>query len=147
MSIEPECVFCQIVARQAPAEIVYQDHQATAFMDIRPVTAGHTLVVPNQHSSALRNLPDEDAAYLLPIAKKLTGAMLQSDLRCEAVNLFLADGAAAGQSVFHTHLHLIPRFIGDSSGIRLHGSGAPMNPTPLSEAAAVIRSALEKLDA
>ena len=146
MKLEPECVFCQIIAGEAPAKFVDQDEQAAAFMDIRPVTDGHTLVVPKKHSTGLRDLPDEDAACLLLIAKKLAGAMLQSKLQCQAVNLFMADGPAAGQTVFHTHLHVIPRFSGDESGIRLHGSGGSKKQRPLAEAATAIRLALEKLD-
>ncbi|MGD8603829.1 MAG: HIT family protein [Anaerolineales bacterium] len=146
MSFEPECVFCQIVAGGAPAEIVYQDERVTAFLDIHPATVGHTLIVPNRHSTGLRSLPDEDGAYLLLIAKKLAGAMLHSDLQCDAINLFMADGAAAGQTVFHTHLHVIPRFSSDGSSLRLHSPGKPADRPPLSETAASIRTALEAFD-
>jgi histidine triad (HIT) family protein len=146
MASVPGCVFCQIVAGEAPADIVKQDERATAFMDIHPVVTGHTLIVPNRHSTGLRSLSDEDAGYLLLLAKKLANAMLNSDLQCEAVNLFMADGSAAGQTIFHTHLHVIPRFSGDGSGIRLHGLGSPRRHSNISDAAAVIRSAMEEYD-
>lgn len=145
MVMDPQCTFCQIVAGEEPAEIVLQDEHVTGFMDINPVTPGHTLVIPNRHSTGLRSLPEEDASILLVAAQRLAKALLQSELRCEAVNLFMADGTSAGQTVFHTHLHVIPRFRGDGSGIRLHSHGGVRKSQPLSEHAAAIRSALEKL--
>jgi histidine triad (HIT) family protein len=88
-------------------------------MDIQPINPGHLLVVPNQHASSLADLPEEVGAHMFSVAQRLAIALRKSDaLRCEGVNLFIADGAAAGQEVFHVHIHVIPRFRGDGFGFR-----------------------------
>ncbi len=104
------CIFCAILAGRAPASIVYQDGLVTAFMDIRPVNPGHTLIVPNRHAAHLQDLDGETAAHMFQVGQRLAGALYQSGLRCEGVNFFLADGEAAGQEVFHVHLHVFPRY-------------------------------------
>jgi histidine triad (HIT) family protein len=146
MSFDPDCIFCQIIDGQAPADVVYRDDMLIAFMDIHPVTPGHLLVVPKYHSSDLTGLPEEYASRLLMVAGKLSATLRRSELRCEGINLFMAMGEIAGQTVFHTHLHIIPRFKGDGFGIRLLGKALRRSPTPLSEQAAMIRSALEQQD-
>lgn len=146
MSSDPDCIFCKIIGGKAPAEFVYQDDQVVAFMDINPVTPGHLLVVPKFHAADLTHVPDTFASRILPAAGRLITALKQSGLRCDAVNLFMANGVAAGQSVFHTHLHVIPRFSGDGFGLRLHTGVVRQISTPLSEQAAVIRSALETMN-
>jgi histidine triad (HIT) family protein len=118
---EPACIFCQIVAGQAEASFVYRDEVCSAFMDIQPVNAGHLLIVPNAHAVGLADLPPETGAHMLNLAQCLAGALRGAagepgGPRCEGVDLFLADGEAAGQEVFHAHLHVIPRFAGDGFG-------------------------------
>ena len=113
-----DCIFCAIVAGRAPASVVHADERCTAFMDIQPVNAGHVLVVPNRHAVFLADLDPEDGARMFRVAQRIAGALRVSGLRCEAVNLFLADGEAAGQDVFHVHLHVIPRYLGDGFGLR-----------------------------
>ena len=94
----------------------------TAFMDIRPVNPGHLLVVPNDHAADLSALDDEEVAgHIFKIGKRLAQSLRQTNVPCEGVNLHMADGSAAGQDVFHTHLHVIPRFVGDGLGYLLHG--------------------------
>jgi histidine triad (HIT) family protein len=112
------CVFCDIVRGIASASVVYSDSQVMAFMDIQPVNRGHLLIVPRVHASCLDELEEKVGGWLLQVGMKLAGAMRRSGLRCEGVNLFLADGEAAGQEVFHVHLHVIPRFPGDGFGFR-----------------------------
>jgi len=112
-----DCIFCDIVAGAAPASFVYQDELCSAFMDIHPVNAGHALVIPNRHASSLSELPPETGAEMFKTAQQIAHAVRQSGVRCEGVNLFLADGAAAFQEVFHVHLHIIPRYSDD--GFRL----------------------------
>ena len=146
MSTETDCIFCQIINGQAPAEIIYKDEQVIGFMDIHPVMPGHTLVIPTHHTPDLAGLPDEFASHLMVVAKRLAQTLRLSEVKCEAVNLFLADGEAARQSVFHTHLHIIPRFKGDGYGLRLHGLGGSGSSEPISEQANLIREALERLD-
>lgn len=111
------CVFCEIVRGTAPASVVYADDKAVAFMDIRPVNPGHLLVVPRTHAAYLVELDSGIGCHLFRVAMELAGAVRQSGIRCEGVNLFLADGEAAGQEIFHVHLHLIPRFEGDGFGM------------------------------
>ncbi len=112
------CIFCDIVAGNAPASIIHRDELCTAFMDIQPVNPGHLLVVPNRHATGLADLPTEAGGHLFRVAQQIAAALRKSGVRCEGVNLFLADGAAAGQDVFHVHLHVIPRYAGDGFGFR-----------------------------
>ena len=112
-----DCIFCAIVAGQAPASVVYHDAHCTAFLDIQPVNPGHVLVVPNDHTAYLADLPPATGGHLFQVAQQLAAALRKSELRCEGVNLFLADGEAAMQEVFHVHLHVFPRFVGDGFGL------------------------------
>ena len=111
------CIFCKIIHGEAPASIVYEDEICLAFMDIQPVTPGHVLVVPRQHAIGLADLPSEIGGHLFQIGQKVSTGLKKSPIRCEGINFFLADGAVAFQTVFHVHLHVIPRFTGD--GFRL----------------------------
>lgn len=88
-------------------------------MDIQPINAGHVLVVPDEHATYLGDLPEATGAHMFRTAQKVASALYESGLDCEGVNLFLADGEAAGQEVFHVHLHVFPRFAGDGFGLRL----------------------------
>jgi len=109
-----DCPFCDIVAGLAPASIVYANNQVLAFMDIQPVTSGHCLVIPKNHIPDLEELPDGLGMELFRVAHRLARALGRSHLHCEGVNMFLADGEAAFQEVFHTHLHVFPRFSEDN---------------------------------
>lgn len=123
------CVFCAIVAGTAPRSVVHEDELTLAFMDIRPITAGHLLVVPKRHATYLAEVPEDTAAALMLAATRCAAALRASTLRTEGINLFLADGAAAGQEVFHTHLHVFPRFGGDGFGLSLRYDPAPPRTT------------------
>lgn len=111
------CIFCDIVAEKAAASVVYRDALCTAFMDIQPVNPGHLLVVPNAHATYLADLPAETGAQMFRVAQRLAHAVRASAVRCEGVNLFVADGEAAGQEVFHVHLHVFPRYARDGFGL------------------------------
>ena len=113
-----DCVFCDIVRGIADSSTVYTDDTVVAFMDIQPVNEGHILVVPRAHAACLAELDRETGADLFQVAMELSAALRQSGVRCEGVDLFLADGEAAGQEVFHVHLHVIPRYRGDGFGFR-----------------------------
>lgn len=113
-----DCMFCAILAGQAPVSEIWRDELCYAFMDIRPITPGHTLVIPIAHAAYLADLDPETGAHLFRVGQRVTQALRKSGLRCEGVNFFLADGVAAGQEVFHVHLHVIPRFRGDGFGLR-----------------------------
>lgn len=135
-----ECVFCDIVAGTAPSRIVYSDEHVLGFLDIRPITRGHTLLVPRTHSVGLADLADSAGAALMSAAQRLAAAMKASDLGADGVNLALNDGKAAFQTVFHTHLHVVPRHHGDrlrfARGFLLRRDSKP------DATAAALRSAL-----
>jgi histidine triad (HIT) family protein len=139
-----ECVFCAIIRGAAPASTVYEDERAMAFMDIRPVNPGHVLVVPRAHVASLSELEPEAGAHLFRVAMRLAPAVRRSGVACEGVNLFLADGRAAGQEVLHVHLHIVPRFVGDGFGFRI-GPGNFQHPerSTLDAIAGQIHAALE----
>jgi histidine triad (HIT) family protein len=137
------CVFCDIVAGERPSSIAYQDATCTAFMDIQPVNPGHTLVVPNEHAASLAELDPEVGGRMFQVAQRIAQALRDSEIRCEGVDLILADGAAAGQDVFHVHLHVLPRYRGDGFGFRFgpdYGQRPPRS--ELDVRAAQIRRAL-----
>jgi histidine triad (HIT) family protein len=119
------CIFCEIIAGRLPSSFVYRDQTCAAFMDLQPVNPGHLLVIPNQHSASLAEMDLDTGAHIFKIAQELAAAVRKSGLRCEGLNLFLADGELAGQEVFHVHLHVLPRFRGDGFGFRF-GPGYPV---------------------
>jgi histidine triad (HIT) family protein len=107
-----DCLFCKIAAGEIPAEVVQEDEHTVAFMDINPWTRGHALVIPRGHWKDLLEIPDEDLARTAAAAKRLAGRMHER-LRCDGVNLLNSCGRAAWQTVFHFHLHVIPRYHDD----------------------------------
>jgi len=113
MSHDPNCLFCKIAAGEIPSTKVHEDDEFVAIVDLRPVTTGHLLVLPRAHHADLASLPASAGARMFTIAQELAAALRRTDLQCEAINLFLADGKAAGQEIPHVHLHVIPRFAGD----------------------------------
>ena len=137
-------IFDQILSGDAPATFVYRDDLVSAFMDIQPINPGHVLVVPNKPAPYLADLPEETGAQLFRVAQRIAAALRSSDLQCEGVNLFLADGEAAMQEVFHTHLHVFPRYKGDGFKLRF-SERYFQKPTrkALEEAGAKIRAALD----
>jgi histidine triad (HIT) family protein len=101
------CIFCKIVQKEAPASIVYEDERVIAFMSIQPINVGHTLVVPKKHYENIYDLPEEDIAYLYKIVKKLSHAV-QKAVNAEGIRTVQNNGEAAGQVIFHLHVHIIP---------------------------------------
>ena len=143
MPSDPSCIFCRIIADKAEASKVYQDDTVTAFMDNQPLNPGHLLVVPNEHTANLAGLDETIASRMFVVGRRLAQALRCSGLRCEGVNLFLADGPAAGQTVFHSHLHVIPRFVGDGFGLRFPpGYGGGVSREDLDVIAAKVEAAL-----
>lgn len=108
-----DCVFCSIVRGKSPAAKVYEDDNILAFMDIKPITKGHVLIVTKRHAELLTELDDELVGQMFKIAKKIAISIKKSKLGCKGINYLLADGAEAGQEVFHAHLHVIPRYRSD----------------------------------
>lgn len=137
------CVFCEIIAGRVEASLIYHDEHTTAFMDAFPLVPGHCLVVPNRHVPDLSSLDEDMAARMIATARATSLALRESGLRCEGVNLLLADGPAAGQTVFHSHIHVIPRYVGDGFGFRRPpGSGQRAVRAELDEMARRIRECL-----
>src|SRR5918998_1010931 len=118
MTNEKDCIFCKLLTGESEVSLVYRDDVCAAFMDIQPVNPGHLLVVPNRHAAYLAELKEEEGARIFRVAHCLAAALRQSGVRCEGVNLFLADGEAAMQEVFHVHLHVFPRYHGDGFGLK-----------------------------
>jgi diadenosine tetraphosphate (Ap4A) HIT family hydrolase len=135
-----DCPFCAIVAGRLPSSQVYSDDDVVAFLDIRPVTTGHLLVVPRAHAASLAELDEHAGARIFTTAQRLAAAVRGSGLPCEGVNLFLADGAVAGQEVFHVHLHVLPRTTGD--GFKLSPQFRHPDRAELDANAAQIRAGL-----
>jgi histidine triad (HIT) family protein len=134
------CIFCSIVAGEAAASIVHESDRVIAFMDINPVTPGHLLVVPKAHAADLADVDQADVAEMMVVAQSLDTAIRRSDLRSDGVNLFYADGEAAGQEVFHAHLHVFPRFAGDGFGLTIRRD-APPSRSDLDRLAAMVNRA------
>ena len=112
------CIFCDILAEELPSSRVYEDEVCCAFMDIQPVNPGHLLVIPQQHAAMLADLDEETGAHMFKVAQRAARALRKSGMRCDGINIFLADGSVAGQEVFHVHIHVIPRYRGDGFGFR-----------------------------
>ena len=112
------CVFCDIVAGREPASVVYSDESVVALLDIRPLNTGHLMVIPRAHAACLADLDPAVGGHMFAVAQRMAAALRRSGLPCDGVNLFLADGEAAFQEVFHVHLHVIPRTPGDGFRIR-----------------------------
>jgi len=128
---DQSCVFCRILMGSVPGSFIHRGELTSAFLDIRPVTSGHILVVPNDHYCDLADLPSNVATELFLTSQQCAAALRASELVTEGINLFYADGAAAGQEIFHAHLHVIPRFRGDTFRVDaawdIHPSRAEMD--------------------
>lgn len=110
------CIFCKIANGEIPSRTVYEDEDFRAILDLGPATPGHTLILPKEHADGLADLPDNTAAKVLPVAKKIA-TRLKEKLSCDGLNLVQNNGATAGQTVMHFHLHLIPRYENDGQKI------------------------------
>lgn len=117
------CLFCKIVRKEISANIIYENDQVLAFLDIRPVNSGHTLVIPKEHYEECLQTPDKVLAEIMKTVKKITPAILHT-VGAEAFNLGANCGRLAGQAVFHTHFHIMPRFPDDGHHL-FHGRETP----------------------
>jgi histidine triad (HIT) family protein len=111
-SITDDCIFCKIVAREIPAQIVDEDEQTLAFMDISPATRGHLLVIPKKHATDLWEIEPEQLKAVAAAAQRMA-LRVRDRLGADGVNLINSCGSAAWQTVFHFHIHVIPRYAGD----------------------------------
>lgn len=133
------CIFCRLVAGEIPSTRIHEDATTIAFMDINPGTRGHALVIPKAHSVDLHEIDDATLADVIKTVKRVAAAAKQV-LGCEGVNVVQSNGAAAFQSVFHIHFHVIPRYTGD--GVRLPWTPKPGDKGEISAAADAYRKAL-----
>ncbi len=137
--IDPsECIFCKIVANEAPAHRVYEDDHVLVFLDIFPVADGHTLVIPKPHGTDLLGYDPHELERVLPVAQRVANAQ-RAVFDPDGIGVFQLNGAAAGQTVFHYHMHLIPRMQGDT--LQLH-SRTPGDPDRLKDQAQRLAAAV-----
>ncbi|WP_024653894.1 HIT family protein [Borrelia persica] len=118
-----DCIFCKIVKNEVSCYKVYEDNLILAFLDINPLNIGHTLVIPKQHSNDALDMSDEINGRILGVCKKIACSLKKLDLSiCQGINIYSAIGSDAGQVIFHTHFHVIPRFQGDNLGFKRNSS-------------------------
>jgi histidine triad (HIT) family protein len=138
------CVFCAIVAEEAPAIRIYEDDDYLAILDIRPFTRGHTLVMPKQHTVDVTDTPPETLAGMVTIGQRIARAARTTEL-ADATNIAINDGPAAFQTVPHIHLHVLPRRTGDKLSV---AKGMLLRRDPDREGTGrILREALAQLDA
>ena len=125
---DDNCIFCKLANKDIPTNIIYEDEKFTVILDASPATKGHALILPKNHAANIYELPDEDAADIFVLAKKLATKMTEI-LHCDGFNIVQNNGEVAGQTVFHFHMHLIPRYKNDGNEEKL----AAMIPDKLPE--------------
>ena len=138
MASDPNCIFCKIVAGTIPCFKLHEDAASLAFLDINPVSTGHALVIPKAHAPNLFDSIDVDLAAAIATARRVATA-INKVLQPAGLNLLQANGPGAGQSVFHLHLHVIPRAVGD--GIKMTWEPKPSDMAELAKLAERIRAA------
>lgn len=110
---DSNCIFCKIANGEIPSKTLYEDDSFRVILDISPASKGHAIILPKNHAANLYELPDEDAAKIMIVAKKVA-AVLKDTLHCDGLNVLQNNGEAAGQTIFHLHVHLIPRYENDN---------------------------------
>ena len=139
-----DCIFCQIVSGESPASVFYEDDIVLGIMTIDPVNQGHAMIIPKQHAAYLADLDEETGCHLWTITQRTAAAIRKSGVRCEGINLKLADGEAAFQDIFHVHMHVFPRYKGDSFKIVVDWGVKPSR-QELDQVAQQIRMAYDQL--
>lgn len=119
-----DCIFCKIANKEIPADIIHEDEHSVSFLDLRPVNKGHALVIPKKHFNDLLETDDEDLAFLISEVKKI-GQAVMSATGATGFNLGVNTRSAAGQVVFHTHFHVIPRYENDGLKMWPHSETTP----------------------
>ena len=111
-----DCIFCNIANGEIPSNTLYEDEEFRVILDLGPAAKGHALILPKEHYANLYELPDETAAKVMQLAKKMA-VQMREKLQCDGFNLVQNNGEIAGQTVFHFHMHLIPRYENDGQKI------------------------------
>lgn len=115
---DSNCIFCKISGGEIPSKTIYEDQEFRVILDISPAARGHALIIPKEHYANLYEMPEDAAGRVMILAKRLAGHMTDI-LKCDGFNIVQNNGEAAGQTVFHFHMHLIPRYIGDGNEDKL----------------------------
>lgn len=115
---DSNCIFCKIAEGEIPSKTIYEDETFRVILDISPATKGHALIIPKEHYANIYEMPEETAGQALILAKKLAAHMAEA-LKCDGLNIMQNNGEAAGQTVFHFHMHLIPRYEQDGNADKL----------------------------
>jgi histidine triad (HIT) family protein len=123
--VDQHCVFCRIIGGEEMVSLVHEDNRTLAFLDIQPMSRGHTLIVTKDHYETLFDLPEDLAAHCLAVARRIAPG-IQRAMKAQAINIFSANGAAGGQDVPHFHLHLIPVREGEPFALQLPQPDAPI---------------------
>jgi histidine triad (HIT) family protein len=131
-----DCIFCKVLRGEIPGERIYEDDNAIAVMDINPWTRGHAVVFPRRHAKDLFEIEDSELEHVAVAAKRVATKMRET-LDCDGVNLLQSSGKAAWQTIFHLHVHVIPRY--DDDPLQLPTRPKPAEPDELAEVAKVIR--------
>jgi histidine triad (HIT) family protein len=127
-----DCIFCKIVAGELPSTRLHEDDRVIAILDIFPATRGHALVIPRAHAPDIRETSDEDVAAAAAVVKRLAGRAV-SGLGAAGVTVLQSNGAAAAQTVFHYHVHVIPRYPGDPLVLPWQPGHVPADPADLAD--------------
>ena len=134
------CLFCEIAARRIPAYVVYEDERCLAFLDIRPVAPGHTLLIPKTHIPSIEDLTPEESRVLFDALYKVL-APIKEAVGADATTIGVNNGPGSGQEIPHVHVHILPRHRGDHGGVIQHIG--PGGKPPTKETADKIRAAIE----
>lgn len=137
--MEKDCLFCKIIRDEIPSAKVYEDEHSLAFLDINPVNPGHTLLVPKQHFANLYETSDETLRELMPVIKKLAIAVKKA-VSADGINIGMNNDSAAGQLIFHAHIHIIPRHLED--GFKHWHSKRPYKDGEINQVVEKIKSVL-----
>jgi histidine triad (HIT) family protein len=135
-----DCLFCKIIRGEIPSEKIYEDEYAFAFLDIHPINKGHTLVIPKVHAENMFDITAENFTALMKTVHRLA-PIVKNAVSADGVNIGINNGRAAGQLVFHSHVHIIPRFTGDGF---LHWHGAPLTTQEITGVAHQIQHLIKK---
>ena len=134
--MKDDCIFCKIAAGEIPSNTIYEDDSYRVILDLGPAARGHALILPKEHYADIYELPDEKAGEVFRLAKKMAGKM-KSALRCDGFNVVQNNGEIAGQTVFHFHMHLIPRY--ENDGQKIGWTPGEPSQEELQETARIIR--------
>lgn len=137
----PDCLFCKIVAKEIPADFIAENEDAYAFADLHPNNLGHTLVVPKEHFQNIYTVPEKNLASLMSLVKKVAQGV-KTGVAADGINIHINNEPAAGQVIFHFHVHVIPRYMNDGLSM---WKGIPRPPEQISETAEKIRQAIKSV--